>query len=270
MIMSPSLQPCPTALQPLRWKHGGIPVIGLIGAIGSGKSHVARLLARRGAVVIDADRIGHEVLQEPEVRRGVVQRFGPGVEDRSARAAPGEAPINRRSLGTIVFADPAALRDLEGLLHPRMERRFHLEILRAEKDGAAPAIVLDAAILLERGWDRFCDVVVFVDASWPVRLHRVAASRGWDAATLQAREAAQWPIDVKRGRADFVIGNDGSLDALERAAAGLLDWLARARPGTFAHSISGNERIGPPPAAAAADQAPESCESAPAGQAHRL
>ena len=83
-------------------------------------------------------------------------------------------------------------------------------------DGKAPAVVLDAAILLEAGWDSLCDLVVFVDASQPVRLERVARDRGWTAEVLQAREAAQWPRDRKLGRADIVIHNDSSLEILDQ------------------------------------------------------
>ena len=80
----------------------------------------------------------------------------------------------------------------------------------------APAVVLDAAILLEAGWDNLCDLVVFVDASQPVRLHRVARDRGWTAEVLQSREAAQWPRERKLSRADIVIHNDSSLEILDQ------------------------------------------------------
>jgi len=82
--------------------------------------------------------------------------------------------------------------------------------------GCAPAVVLDVAILLEAGWDNLCDLVVFVDASQPVRLHRVARGRGWTAEVLQAREAAQWPRERKLSRADLVIHNDSSLEILDQ------------------------------------------------------
>ena len=94
-------------------------VIGLIGGIGGGKSSVAALLKARGAVVIDADSVGHEILNEPPVRGQIVERFGTGV--LSARSAdPGRRGIDRKALGAIVFADPQARRDLEAIVHPRM------------------------------------------------------------------------------------------------------------------------------------------------------
>jgi dephospho-CoA kinase len=224
--MSPSPLEISTTLTGRRWKHGSVPVIGLIGGIGSGKSRVAAALAAHGAMVIDADQVGHEVLDQPEVSRAVLERFGERIRASSEDGANGPR-INRRALGAIVFADPAALRDLEALLHPRMEHRFHEAIARAAREATAPAIVLDAAILLESGWDRCCDLVVFVEAPWADRLRRVAASRGWSSDTLRAREQAQWPLDVKRARADKILRNDAGIEALDRLVEDLLSFLAR-------------------------------------------
>lgn len=199
-----------------RWKHGAIPVIGLTGGIGAGKSRVAELLKRKGAFVIDADSVGHEVLEEPEVRGRVVARFGPRVLLDPSRSAPGEGGhIDRPALGSIVFSDQAALRDLEAIVHPPMCRRFETIIAREAARGVVPAVVLDAAILLETGWDRVCDLVVFVDAPPAVRLERVSRTRGWTAEGLKSREAAQWPVGEKRDRADVVLPNDSSVEALE-------------------------------------------------------
>jgi dephospho-CoA kinase len=187
---------------------------------------VAAALAARGAVVIDADQVGHEVLDQPEVGRAVLKRFGEGVL-RSSEGGISGPRLDRRALGAIVFADPAALRDLEALLHPRMERLFHEAIARAVRDATPPAVVLDAAILLETGWDRCCDLVVFVETPRAERLRRVASSRGWSADTLRAREQSQWPLDVKRGRADVILRNDAGVEALDRSVEGLLASVAR-------------------------------------------
>jgi dephospho-CoA kinase len=190
-------------------------VIGLTGAIGGGKSQVAALLGRKGAVVIDADCVGHEVLDYPEVHRQVIERFGAGVVEHGPDAAA-HGSINRRALGSIVFAARPALEDLEAIVHPRMRRQFEAIIDRESVRGRAPMVVLDAAVLLEAGWDNLCDLLVFVDASQPVRLQRVSRSRGWTAAVLQAREAAQWPSEQKLSRADIVIQNDSSLEILDQ------------------------------------------------------
>jgi dephospho-CoA kinase len=188
-------------------------VIGLVGGIGAGKSAAASRLVGLGAWVIDADKVGHALLDQRPVRERVVERFGPGVLD--ATAAEGDTPrINRKALGAIVFHDPAALRALEAILHPRMCRTFEKAIARAARKGEHRAVVLDAAILFEAGWDRLCDRVFFVDAPREARLARLAKERGWDEATLSAREAVQWPLDRKRERADAVLPNEGLRDDL--------------------------------------------------------
>jgi dephospho-CoA kinase len=223
------------------WKHGAIPVIGLIGGIGAGKSQVASLLRERGAVVIDADAVGHEILNLPEVRRRVIRRFGPEIAGDD-----GNGPIDRRALGSRVFADPAALADLETILHPRMRAQFEAIIGREARAGGASAIVLDAAILLEAGWDDLCDLVVYVDAAFPVRLGRVSQARGWTAETLLSREAAQRSRDEKIRRADIVLTNDQSLTELEQAVARFSRSLRLTVPRESERPLSGSPSDGQP------------------------
>jgi dephospho-CoA kinase len=228
-MSTPRPQPSATA-RPELAESTAIPVIGLIGGIGSGKSRVAALLSARGAVVIDADAVGHEVLERPEVRRGVVERFGAGVLSALPGSGSPAPPVDRRALGALVFGDASALRDLEALVHPPMERRFQEQIEQAAREGRATLVVLDAAILLEKGWDRFCDLVLFVDAPWETRLARVSSTRGWSAETLRAREAAQWPVERKRSRAQAVIRNDDGIADLEARVDAFLDGLGRPDP----------------------------------------
>jgi dephospho-CoA kinase len=201
--------------------RGSIPVIGLIGGIGGGKSAAAAALAARGAVVIDADAVGHETLRRPEIARRVAERFGPEI-------ISADGGIDRGALGRIVFADPSARRDLEAIVHPPMFEEFGRRIAEARDRGEAPLIVLDAAILLESGWDRACDAVVFVDAPREVRLDRVRRGRGWSDEVLTRREAAQWPLDRKKARAHHVLPNDGDLALLEAGIDRLLPELAAA------------------------------------------
>ena len=99
-------------------------MIGLIGGIGGGKSSVASLLKDAGAVVIDADSVGHELLNEPRVRRQIVERFGNGIVSAKNAEAGLTPAIDRKALGAIVFADTQARRDLESILHPCMRTRF--------------------------------------------------------------------------------------------------------------------------------------------------
>jgi dephospho-CoA kinase len=214
---------------PSRWKHGASPVIGLIGAIGSGKSQVARLLADRGAVVIDADAIGHELLDDPAAQSQIVERFGTGVlVETDAHSLEKPPRVDRSALGAIVFADPTQRRALESILHPRMRAHFEAAIQRAMRRGTARSVVLDAAILLEAGWDDLCDLVVFVDAPRFERMQRVARARGWSEETFAAREHAQWSCDEKLRRSDWVIRNDAAPDHLDQELDRLDAWLRDA------------------------------------------
>jgi dephospho-CoA kinase len=204
-----------------------VPVLGLTGGVGGGKSEVARLLQNRGAVVIDADAVGHEVLRQDDVRDQLVERFGAEVLSPEGSGS-GPAAIDRSRLGSIVFADSGARHDLESILHPRMRGSFITIIDReARSAGAAGSlVVLDAAILFEAGWDDLCDLIVFVDALIDERRLRVERQRGWSPAMFEAREEAQWPCDRKRGRADLVIANDAGIDALTCQVEEVLTYVA--------------------------------------------
>ena len=193
----------------------GKPVVALIGGIGSGKSRIAAELVRRGGYVIPGDQLGHEALRQPHIRAEVVRRWGSEVLD-----AAGE--VDRKKLGRRVFADPAELKALEALVFPWIERRFAEETAAARADPAVRVIVLDAAILLEAGWRKFCDRVVYVHAPRPARLRRLAEQRGWGAKEVEGRERAQLSLTEKASRADDALDNSGSPDDISRQVDGLL------------------------------------------------
>jgi dephospho-CoA kinase len=196
------------------------PVVGLVGGIGSGKSRVAEALARRGAVVVAGDPAGHEALRQPEIKAAVRDRWGDGVF-----GADGE--VNRRALGKVVFADPAELRALESVVFPWIGRRLREQLAEARVRPGVAMVVLDAAVMLEAGWNNACDRVVYVDAPREIRLARVR-QRGWTEADLNAREAAQMPLDEKAARADLTIDNGGSPEQLERQLDRLMAFLGRS------------------------------------------
>lgn len=211
-------------------------MIGLVGGIGAGKSLVADRFAALGALVLDADKVGHVLLERPPARDQVIARFGPAILGEAPAPAEGSdadpdalPPIDRRALGAIVFRDASARRDLEAILHPAMRKTFERAIGRESRRARVPAVVLDAAILYEAGWESLCDTVVFVDAPRDVRLARVAATRGWTEETLDAREQAQGPIDEKRRRAFHVLRNDGTPEQLQAEVDALWPRLV-ARP----------------------------------------
>ena len=187
--------------------------IGLVGGVASGKSRVAQLLVELGAGVLDADRAGHAVLAEDaEVRDALRGRWGGGI------FRP-DGSVDRAAVARRVFGgggDAAAEREfLEELVHPRIRARLEREARELAAAGK-PAVVLDAPLLLEAGWETMCDVVLMVDASRETRLSRVR-DRGWTEEQFDQREAAQWPIVKKREAADAVIHNDGTEEELRDA-----------------------------------------------------
>jgi dephospho-CoA kinase len=198
------------------------PVIGIAGGIGSGKSTVARILARLGCEVCVSDDTARTVLEAPEVRAAIVARAG-------SRVAAPDGSIDRAALGRAIFADPALRADVERIMHPRIEAR------RRAQFAAAPlstrAFIIDAPLLFEVGLERECDAVIFVDTPRPLRLARVRATRGWDDAELARREVSQLSLDEKRGRSSDILLNSGDPAALEASVAATLDAIiARTAP----------------------------------------
>ncbi|WP_336204922.1 dephospho-CoA kinase [Nonomuraea sp. LPB2021202275-12-8] len=192
--------------------------IGLTGGIGSGKSEVARRLAARGAVVIDADRIAREVVEPgtPGLAR-VVARFG----DEVLRP---DGSLDREKLGGIVFADPDKLGSLNAIVHPLVGER--VAGLQREADDDA-IVVYDVPLLAENKLAPMYDVVIVVDAADEVRISRLAERRGMPEQDAKARIAAQASREDRLAVADVVIPNEGTLDELEARVAEVWDDLVR-------------------------------------------
>jgi dephospho-CoA kinase len=194
-------------------------IIGLTGGIGAGKSAVAARMAERGAVVIDVDAIGRDLLEPGGTAAAdVIERFGERVVD-------GEGRIDRARLAKVVFSDREALAALEDISHPAINTEIDRR-LDAMHDDAL--VVLDMAILVgsRLGRDlpsgRGYDTVVVVEAPEEIRLARLVDIRGMPEADARARIAAQ-PRDVDRHAvADHIVVNDGDLDALDTAVDELM------------------------------------------------
>lgn len=197
------------------------PIIGLSGGIGSGKSAVAKAMESAGALVIDSDRHAQELLDDAQVCGQLAQWWGEGVLDPSGR-------IDRRRVAEIVFGRVSERERLEGLLHPLIARRREDMITRGLTDGCVRAIILDSPLLFERNLDQLCDVTVFVESDEMHRRERVRLQRGWDADELKRREQTQWPPERKRGLADYVIHNDGSLHELRQRSAALFEEVLKS------------------------------------------
>jgi dephospho-CoA kinase len=187
-------------------RYKDVVVLGIVGGIASGKSLVAEEFERLGAARIQADQLGHEVLREAAVKQQLRSRWGAGIF-RS------DGEIDRSQVARIVFASPPhGPRErafLEQVTHPRIGAAIRQGIDQRRQAGDVPAVVLDAAVLLEAGWHGMCDQIIFVETSPSLRRVR-AAQRGWDDQQFAAREAAQLDLEDKRRRAHFVIDNNRS------------------------------------------------------------
>lgn len=187
-------------------------VVGILGGIASGKSLVTGLLARRGAWIINADRIGHQVLKTSEVKALIRQRWGDAVFNT-------DGEVDRSALAAIVFgSSPESEKErqiLEQFTHPAIGEGIRAELERAAAEGTQ-IVVLDAPVMLEAGWDTECNTLVYIDAPREIRRQRALKSRGWKEEDFAAREGAQKSLEKKRSQADFVIDNSTCIDTVEQ------------------------------------------------------
>jgi dephospho-CoA kinase len=196
-------------------------LVGLTGGIGAGKSTVARLLADRGALVIDADSIVRE-LQQPgtDIFRAIVERFGDGV-------VSSDGSLDRARLAELVFRDEDARGALNAIVHPAVYEVM-AERIAAVKDGNR-VVVLDIPLLAESGGGEGMDLVVVVEADEDLRVSRVVGERGLETEDVRARMAAQASSQQREALADVVIRNDGSVDQLRGQVDALWDRLSERR-----------------------------------------
>lgn len=198
-------------------------LVGLTGGIGSGKSTVARMLEERGAVVFDADALARRAVEVGTPgHQAVVERFGADV------LAPG-GDLDREALASIVFADPAARRDLEAIVHPEVRRMF-AEGTEAYRDSDR-IVVFSAPLLVETGMHTAFEVLVVVAASVDTQIGRLMRDRGMAEEAIRARIGAQAPLEDKVAVADVLIENEGSLAELEARVERAWDELVARQPG---------------------------------------
>jgi dephospho-CoA kinase len=196
-------------------------LIGLTGNIASGKSEVAKMLAERGATVIDADELAREAVQpDTQALKDIVKRWGKDI-------LKPDGSLDRKALRQIVFADQHELDALNRIVHPGVTRLRDREIALAKERGD-PIVVCVIPLLFERNLVEEFDAIVLVDAPRPLRLERLVATRGLEETEAMNMIAAQMPAELKRARADYCIDNDGSLEDLERDVDALWSSLQRA------------------------------------------
>ncbi len=177
-------------------------VIGLVGGVASGKSFVAECFASLGAEIIDADKIGHAVLNLPAVVEKIKSLWPEVVVDEK---------VDRKLLAGIVFhseTQSAQLLQLEQITHPYINDRIAERLIEYQSLESI-AVVLDAPVLFKAGWQERCDKIVFVETSSDIRAER-AESRGWPPDELEKREQSQTSLTKKRQLATDIVNNSGS------------------------------------------------------------
>ncbi|MBE9529329.1 MAG: dephospho-CoA kinase [Proteobacteria bacterium] len=203
-------------------------IVGLTGGVATGKSVIADELARLGAVIIDADRVGHEIIEPgTEAYAEVVEEFGPGV------VLPGGA-IDRKALGKIVFGDARQLAKLNSITHPRIIEKIkekikhEMELLSSGEQ--EPIIVVNAALLVESGHYKEMDTVVVISCTEAEQVRRSVERDGASEAEVLGRIAAQMPTEEKSAVADRTIENSGTIEEARQCARTLYEELeAEAR-----------------------------------------
>lgn len=195
-------------------------VIGLTGGIGTGKSEVSKLLQELGAVVIDADRLGHEAYRpHTEAWQEVVAAFGSDILQPNG-------DIDRKKLGQIVFNDAAALAKLNAIMHPKIARMARERIQQLQTQGIH-TIVLEAAVLIEAGWTSLVDEVWVTWVPVETAIRRVQARNHLPEDAVRARINSQMPFEERSKHARVVIDNSGDLEQLRRQVHEV--WNSRIR-----------------------------------------
>ncbi len=208
------------------------PALGLTGGTGTGKSTVAKFLARRGARVIDADKIGHVVLEKnTKVRSALKDAFGADILGENGL-------IDRKKLGDLVFGDAAALARLNAVVHPPLLKQLREELDLARLDATLPLVVVDAALIVEWGITSWFDALVVVTAPRRIVEARLAA-KGLDPGAIARRISSQLPGEERNKNAAMVVQNDGDLVHLEEVAGQIWDLFARPVPPTQANAGGG-------------------------------
>ncbi len=208
-------------------------VLGLTGSIGMGKTTAANMLRRMGLPLHDADRAVHRLLAKDGAAVAAVEAAFPGVVANGV--------VDRERLAGQVFEDQAALKRLEGILHPAVRQATHAFLGRQARAGRS-LVVLDIPLLFETGSEALCDAVVVVTASSFVQRERVMGRRGMTPVRFQAILAKQMPDREKRRRADFVVKTGLSKAETLRQLRAIVT-LLRRRPGRYRRTRANPRRI---------------------------
>ncbi len=197
------------------------PVIGILGGVGAGKSTVAAQFEKLGCKVVDADKIVHQLLEEEPMKEQIVGSFGKNILDPSGE-------IDRGKLAKIVFSDADKLAALNRIVHPAVLDRAEQLINQYKRQKRVKAIVLDMPLLVEVGWDKRCDSLVFVHCRTELRLSRAKKKKSLYKTDeeIKIRENFQISLDTKADITDNIIDNNSGLDELARQVTDFFSSIA--------------------------------------------
>ncbi len=194
------------------------PIIGILGGVCSGKSTVAAEFAKLGCSVIDADKIAHELLDKKNIKGKIIATFGQGILNSTGK-------VNRKKLADIVFDDSDKLSLLNKMLHRLVLKRAEELIKQYNRQNQVRGIVLDMPLLVEVGWDKRCDKLIFVDCDWQLRVDRAKKMGFFDENQLKIRENFQISLDRKVGLVDNTIDNNSDFSALAKQVADIFSYI---------------------------------------------
>lgn len=198
-------------------------VIGLTGGIATGKSTVSNLLRSMGARIIDSDQIAREVVMPGKpAYLELVKYFG-------KESLLPDGSLNRKWIGGRVFSNPQARKRLEEITHPFIFEEIRKGIERAKEEGIR-WIVLDAPLLFETGLDKAVDLTLLVDTDEKTQLARLMERDLLSKEEAEKRIASQLPLEVKRRKADYILPNHGSLEALRKEVEAMMRWVEEEWP----------------------------------------
>ena len=203
-------------------------IVGVTGGIACGKSTVSKLLSKKGAIPINSDEIGHQLLKRGSpVMSALLEAFGSDILDESG-------DVSRPKLGAIVFNDKAARERLNAIMHPPIVERSRAEANRLVTEAANCVVLIDAQLLIEANSQDTVDVIVVVTASTQTQLQRlleraIEQNRPPSQAEAQARIDSQMPLSEKIKYADFVLENDGTLEELKQKVERLWHEILRLK-----------------------------------------
>jgi dephospho-CoA kinase len=206
------------------------PIIGILGGMCSGKSTAAAEFARMGCAVIDADEIAHQLLDDDKTKAKIAGLFGKGVLDSDGPSTSlRTGKISREKLAKIVFDDAGKLLSLTSVLHPEVLARVEELIARHTSEPKVKAIVLDMPLLVEVGWKKRCDYIIFIDCKPSERLKRAQKTGFFDAEGLKKRENLQISLDKKKRIADNIVNNNSDLSSLSKQIASIFSSIMDKR-----------------------------------------